>query len=205
MQTRRRASLGGIQQRRASSYDVLLNDIANGKEVVFHDHHETQKETAEQKKHAFDLIRGSPQNVLGVEMKFEEKLGEGAAGIVYKASFRQRTCAAKTLKPGTRSDSQEYKDLLIELDVLATMRSHPNVVQFYGACIENPSYPVILQELMEGPNLEYFLSTLSTGFNLGRPCIYGWTLNILTAIEHLHCSNPTIVHRFVPDLQSVGG
>ena len=45
----------------------------------------------------------------------------------------------------------------MELDVLTTVGQHQNLVAFYGACVEDESSPVILEEYVEGPNLEKYL------------------------------------------------
>jgi hypothetical protein len=45
----------------------------------------------------------------------------------------------------------------MELDVLTIVGKHQNLVEFYGACIQDPTNPVILEEFVEGPNLEHFL------------------------------------------------
>ena len=52
---------------------------------------------------------------------------------------------------------QAYKDLVMELDVLTSVGKHQNLVEFYGACVQDPTNPVILEEFVEGPNLEQFL------------------------------------------------
>ncbi len=45
----------------------------------------------------------------------------------------------------------------MELDVLTSVGKHQNLVEFYGACVQDPTNPVILEEFVEGPNLEHFL------------------------------------------------
>jgi serine/threonine protein kinase len=52
---------------------------------------------------------------------------------------------------------QAYRDLVMELDVLTSVGKHQNLVEFYGACVQDPTNPVILEEFVEGPNLENFL------------------------------------------------
>ena len=45
----------------------------------------------------------------------------------------------------------------MELDVLTSVGKHQNLVEFYGACVQDPTNPVILEEFVEGPNLEHYL------------------------------------------------
>jgi serine/threonine protein kinase len=69
------------------------------------------------------------------------------------------------------------------------------VVGFLGACIEDLSKPAIIEELIDGPNLDQYLSVKRAGFNLGQPKVYKWSLDILSALEHLHGLDPVVMHR----------
>jgi serine/threonine protein kinase len=55
---------------------------------------------------------------------------------------------------------QAYKDLIMELEVLTSVGKHQNIVEFYGACVQDSANPVILEEFVEGPNLEQFLAVI---------------------------------------------
>jgi hypothetical protein len=44
----------------------------------------------------------------------------------------------------------------MEIDVLCAVGRHPNLVAFYGACIDDKEHPIILEELMTGPNVDQF-------------------------------------------------
>mmetsp|Transcript_16793 Transcript_16793/g.35505 ORF Transcript_16793/g.35505 Transcript_16793/m.35505 type:complete len:309 (-) Transcript_16793:338-1264(-) len=144
---------------------------------------------------AFANVRQGSFEVKPEEIEYFEKIGEGAMAVIYRAKMRNLTCAAKKLKNSTRTDSQAYKDLVMELDVLTSVGKHQNLVEFYGACVQDPTNPVILEEFVEGPNLEHFLEKKSPGFNLGRTTIYSWSLDIVRALDHLHNRNPIIMHR----------
>jgi serine/threonine protein kinase len=65
-------------------------------------------------------------------------------------------------------DSVEYQRLLIELAILAGVGSHPNIVGFLGACMQDLTSPMIVKELVEGTSLEEHLDNRSTGFNIGQ-------------------------------------
>lgn len=132
------------------------------------------------------------------ELQYQTVIGEGAMAVVYKAKFRDKICAAKKLKCSTTTQSQEYNDLLVELEILSTVGDHPNLVHFYGACIEDLNSPIILEELMEGGSLQGFLSDLPPRFTLMRSTIYGWTLDMFRGLNHLHNREPIIMHRYSP-------
>ena len=83
---------------------------------------------------------------LSCEVKPEDfllgrKLGEGSMGEVFECSYRGTKCAAKRLKKGTAEDSVQYNDLLVEAHALANVGRHPNIVAFYGACIQEQGSP----------------------------------------------------------------
>lgn len=69
------------------------------------------------------------------------KLGEGSMAEVFEATFRGQKCAAKRLKKGVAENSVQYNDLLVEVHILANIGSHPNIVTFYGACIQEDCCP----------------------------------------------------------------
>ena len=127
-----------------------------------------------------------------------EIIGEGAEAVVYKAEFRGQICAAKKLKRGTSTKTQEYSDILVELEILSTIGMHDNLVHFFGACIEDQTSPVILEELMEGGSLQSFLSNLPPRFTLMRETVFGWTADMFRGLNHLHNREPIIMHRSAP-------
>ncbi len=69
------------------------------------------------------------------------KLGEGSMAEVFEATFRGQKCAAKRLKKGVTENSVQYHDLLVEVHTMASIGSHPNIVTFYGACIQEDCCP----------------------------------------------------------------
>jgi len=123
-----------------------------------------------------------------------QKIGEGAMAVICKAKLRGMPCVAKKLKTGTQINSQAYKDLVMELDILCSVGKHPNLVEFYGACISNPEKPILFEEFVDGPNVEAFFQR-NQGFKLKRKTIYSWSLDIIQALDFLHNRNPIIIHR----------
>jgi serine/threonine protein kinase len=143
---------------------------------------------------AFSNVHRGHWEVQPDEIQVGAKIGEGANAVIHKAKFRGQQCVSKMLKSGVNPTTQAYKDLIMELDILTTVTAHPNVVQFMGACIKAPEKPVILEEYVDGPNLESFLSN-RRGNKLERRTIYGWSLDLLRALDFLHNRNPIIIHR----------
>jgi serine/threonine protein kinase len=143
---------------------------------------------------AFSNVQRGHWEVSPEEIELGPKIGEGANAVIMKAKFRQQNCVAKMLKSGVSGNTQAYKDLIMELEILTSVTAHPNVVQFMGACIQTPEKPVVLEEYVDGPTLENFLQA-RRGTKLERRTIYGWSLDLLRALDFLHNRNPIIIHR----------
>lgn len=90
---------------------------------------------------ALEEIKSHSCEVHPDEISFGSKLGEGSMAEVYECMFKGTKCAAKKLKKGTAENSSQYNDLLIEVHTLASIGQHPNIVTFYGACIQEKSNP----------------------------------------------------------------
>ena len=92
---------------------------------------------------AFGNVQRGHWEVQPEEIQLGSKIGEGANAVILKARFRGQTCVAKMLKSGVSANTQAYKDLIMELEILTSVTAHPNVVQFMGACIRTPEKPVV--------------------------------------------------------------
>jgi len=143
---------------------------------------------------AFGNVQRGHWEVQPEEIELGKKIGEGANAVIVVARFRGNTCVAKMLKTGVAPNTQAYKDLIMELEILTSVTAHPNVVQFMGACIRQPEKPVVLEEYVDGPTLESFL-TKRAGNKLEQRTIYGWSMDLLRALDFLHNRNPIIIHR----------
>ena len=125
---------------------------------------------------AFNAVHLHSCEIHRDQLQINEQLGEGEFGLVCKGSWRGQPCAIKKLKGGITKDSVQYQRLLMELTILAGVGVHPNIVGFFGACINDLGSPLIVEELVDGTNLEEYLDRKSSGFNLGRAkVIRSWT------------------------------
>ena len=111
-------------------------------------------------------------NAVRDELLFRNKIGEGEFGVVFKGIYRGKPCAVKMLKRGIKRDSAQYQRMLMELSILAIVKPHTNVIRFLGACLEDMSKPLIIEEYVDGPSLEDHLSNKSDGFNIGKQMVH---------------------------------
>ena len=121
-------------------------------------------------------------------------LGRGATSTAFRSTFNGKSYAAKVLKDEDQLIGNVHQSVITEVSTLSKLGHHPNVVQFHGICLDKSFRPIILMELVEGKDLERYLTQLRPGFDLGRPTIQKWSLDLLSALEYLHTRDPIIIH-----------
>eukprot|EP00931_Biecheleriopsis_adriatica_P018584 TRINITY_DN12981_c0_g2_i1.p1 TRINITY_DN12981_c0_g2~~TRINITY_DN12981_c0_g2_i1.p1 ORF type:complete len:718 (+),score=105.93 TRINITY_DN12981_c0_g2_i1:78-2231(+) len=123
-----------------------------------------------------------------------EPLGSGGCGTVMKATFYGATVALKTMKTESARGRQTQ---LQELRMLRHVR-HPNIVTFYGACVQLESLEVKL--VFEHIDLGITLRTL-VDHSKDEPEILplgaraNLTLHVCRAVLFIHNMDPPIIHR----------
>lgn len=90
------------------------------------------------------------------DIKWLEKIGNGAMCEVFKVEFNGKIAAGKKLfdKFSDDSMSKPFQDMVNEVNFVADLGSHPNVCEFYGFSLGPNDSPVLVMELIEGPTLE---------------------------------------------------
>ncbi|XP_068762386.1 fibroblast growth factor receptor 2-like isoform X2 [Montipora capricornis] len=104
----------------------------------------------------------------------DEKLGEGAFGIVRKGKYRAKNgqildVAVKQLKD--TAGVSENSDLLNEIKIFKQAGQHPNIVNFVGECIKSDKI-LLVTELVNGKSLEVFLKSKKIEFAANQPRKY---------------------------------
>ena len=117
-------------------------------------------------------VRNNSNEIQSSEIKIGREIGRGAFGSIFKGVWNGKKCAFKMLEKGTSTDSQHYLRHMVEISIMNDLNYHPNIIQFYGACFDNVSAPILVEELVDGPNLEEYLRPKRLGFNLGQAKVY---------------------------------
>ncbi|XP_068706025.1 uncharacterized protein [Montipora foliosa] len=90
-------------------------------------------------------------------LKIAEELGSGAFGVVRKGYLMRNNkvieCAVKMLK--RHGTENELRDLYNELNIMASVGNHPNVVSLIGACSEDGPLWVVVKFAENGSLLDY--------------------------------------------------
>jgi eukaryotic-like serine/threonine-protein kinase len=129
---------------------------------------------------------------LGGKYLLESLLGEGGMGSVYRARNTQidRIVAIKTLRPELAGNADIVERFLREAKA-ANAVGHPNVVDIIDLGHDELGAPFIVQEYLEGEDLDQYLERLE------RPLSVQETLDLLMpiieALETAHSKG--VVHR----------
>jgi len=134
------------------------------------------------------------ENILQInknDLEIKGKLGEGILGQVYKGKWLKIDLfvAIKTLHLTHFNDDMKKK-LINELLILKSV-SHPNIVKFYGVCVDEDQYSLIT----EYASLRSLFDLLEEKRKFSLPEQLSIGIQIATGINYLHQSKPQILHR----------
>ncbi|KAL6059709.1 Non-receptor tyrosine-protein kinase TNK1 [Balamuthia mandrillaris] len=88
------------------------------------------------------------------ELKFIEKIGEGAFGEVWRGLWRNSEVAIKKLRT---MDDEQLQDFMLEAQTLKTLRPHGNVIRLLGIVKEDDKPFCIVTEFMDQGDLNSYL------------------------------------------------
>ncbi|KAI9080454.1 hypothetical protein K1719_037568 [Acacia pycnantha] len=121
-------------------------------------------------------------------LKFEDKVGSGSFGDLYKGTYCSQVVAIKVLKPEL-TNTDMLREFAQEVYIMRKIR-HRNVVQFIGACTRPPN-PCIVTEFMSRGSLYDFLHKQRGVFKL--PSLLKVAIDVSKGMNYLHQNN--IIHR----------
>ncbi|XP_037833697.1 mitogen-activated protein kinase kinase kinase 7-like isoform X2 [Kryptolebias marmoratus] len=121
------------------------------------------------------------------DIQFEAAVGRGTFGVVFKAVWKGKDVAIKTIE----SDA-ERNAFLVELRQLSRV-SHPNIVKLYGSCDD----PVCLvMEYAECGSLYNLLHSADPLPHYTAAHAMSWCLQCADGVAYLHAMKPkALIHR----------
>ncbi|KAL3748802.1 hypothetical protein ACJRO7_009956 [Eucalyptus globulus] len=125
---------------------------------------------------------------------FQEKLGQGGYGCVYKGKLKDGQLVAVKLLKKLKGDAEEFFNEVASI----SRTSHVNVVNLLGFCFEG-SKRALIYEFMPNGSLEKFIfnrsNTLELDQLLSWDKLYQISLGIAHGLEYLHRGcNTRILH-----------
>ncbi|KAJ1684947.1 hypothetical protein LUZ63_016337 [Rhynchospora breviuscula] len=151
---------------------------------------QTEIEMLIEKYGSFAPKRYNYRELKKITKSFQDKLGKGGFGTVYKGSLGDgRFVAVKFLHNATRN-GEEFLNEVISIG----RTSHVNVVNLLGFCIEGSKRALIYEYMPNGSLDSYIYSEISRDV-LGWEKLYDIAISIARGIEYLHRGcNTRIVH-----------
>eukprot|EP00028_Trichosphaerium_sp_Am-I-7-wt_P004129 CAMPEP_0168524752 /NCGR_PEP_ID=MMETSP0405-20121227/10853_1 /TAXON_ID=498012 /ORGANISM="Trichosphaerium sp, Strain Am-I-7 wt" /LENGTH=328 /DNA_ID=CAMNT_0008547051 /DNA_START=738 /DNA_END=1720 /DNA_ORIENTATION=+ len=125
-------------------------------------------------------------------LRFKKRIGFGSTGEVYYAVWNRSTdVAVKTIKvPMEYLDAVSKREWIREIKLLSEL-SHPNVVQFLGACVTEDNIYLVTEYLPRGSVGDL----LAKKPILSKIMIVRIMADTAAGIHYLHNRTPVLVHR----------
>ncbi|XP_019940685.2 mitogen-activated protein kinase kinase kinase 7-like isoform X1 [Paralichthys olivaceus] len=121
------------------------------------------------------------------DIQVEAAVGRGTFGVVYKAVWKGKDVAIKTIE----SDN-ERNAFLVELRQLSRV-NHPNIVKLYGSC-DNPV--CLVMEYAECGSLYNVLHSADPQAQYTSSHAMSWCLQCAKGVAYLHAMKPkALIHR----------
>ncbi|XP_028738764.1 serine/threonine-protein kinase TNNI3K isoform X2 [Peromyscus leucopus] len=126
------------------------------------------------------------------EIEFHEIIGSGSFGKVYKGRCRNKIVAIKRYRANTYCSKSDVDMFCREVSILCQL-NHPCVVQFVGACLEDPSQFAIVTQYIPGGSLFSLLHEQKRILDLQSKLIIA--VDVAKGMEYLHSLTQPIIHR----------
>ncbi|XP_030500409.2 rust resistance kinase Lr10 [Cannabis sativa] len=156
--------------------------------------------------------RYSYADIKHITSQFNEKLGEGAYGVVYKGKLSAKFFVAVKILNNLKGNGEEFVN---EVGTIGRIH-HINVVRLVGYCADGFRRALVYEFLPNG-SLQQYISSPDSDHFLGWEKLMDITLGIAKGIEYLHqgCDqrilhfdikphNVLLDHNFVPKLSDFG-
>ena len=121
----------------------------------------------------------------------QKSLGGGAWGYVVEGQFRGQQVAVKSIHEAIITEQHVLKRVYREICTMAQM-SHPNLVQFIAAVLDDQGGPMIITELLDTTLRKAYKDSL---LNMAQ-CIDLFR-DVASALSYLHELEAPIIHRDV--------
>ncbi|XP_017584872.1 PREDICTED: serine/threonine-protein kinase TNNI3K [Corvus brachyrhynchos] len=123
------------------------------------------------------------------EIEFHEIIGSGSFGKVYKGRCRNKIVAIKRYRANTYCSKSDVDMFCREVSILCRL-NHPCVIQFVGACLDDPSQFAIVTQYLQ---VILIFFTKYRILDLQSKLIIA--VDVAKGMEYLHNLTQPIIHR----------
>ncbi|XP_059146369.1 serine/threonine-protein kinase TNNI3K-like [Physella acuta] len=126
------------------------------------------------------------------DLEFQETIGSGSFGKVYKGKCKGRTVAIKRYRASSFGAKSDVDMFCREVAILAKLNS-PYVINFIGACLDDPSQFAIVTHYVSGGSLFSLLHEQKRLIDIQSKLTIA--LDVAKGMEYLHNMPLPIIHR----------
>ncbi|VDK70940.1 unnamed protein product [Onchocerca ochengi] len=127
------------------------------------------------------------------DVDFQEAIGSGSFGKVYKGTYRGKTVAIKRYRAVAFGSKSEVNMFCREVSILSKLQ-HPNVINFVGACLEDPSQFAIITEFLVNGSLFSLLHEQKRVLEMALRLNIG--IDVARGMRYLHeLAQQPVIHR----------
>ncbi|KAM6938786.1 serine/threonine-protein kinase TNNI3K [Lycodopsis pacificus] len=126
------------------------------------------------------------------ELEFKEIIGSGSFGKVYRGKCRNKIVAIKRYRANTYCSKSDVDMFCREVSILCRL-NHPCIIQFMGACLDDPSQFAIVTQYVSGGSLFSLLHEQKRLIDLQSKLVIG--IDVAKGMEYLHNLTQPIIHR----------
>uniref|UniRef100_H2LG72 TNNI3 interacting kinase n=1 Tax=Oryzias latipes TaxID=8090 RepID=H2LG72_ORYLA len=126
------------------------------------------------------------------ELEFNEIIGSGSFGRVYRGKCRNKIVAIKRYRANTYCSKSDVDMFCREVSILCRL-NHPCIIQFVGACLDDPSQFAIVTQYISGGSLFSLLHEQKRLIDLQSKLIIA--IDVAKGMEYLHNLTQPIIHR----------
>ncbi|KAL4002105.1 Ankyrin repeats (3 copies) family protein [Acanthocheilonema viteae] len=127
------------------------------------------------------------------DVDFQEAIGSGSFGKVYKGTYRGKIVAIKRYRAVAFGSKSEVDMFCREVSILSKLQ-HPNVINFVGACLDDPSQFAIITEFLVNGSLFSLLHEQKRVLEMALRLNIG--IDVARGMRYLHeLAKRPVIHR----------
>ncbi|KRZ97039.1 Serine/threonine-protein kinase TNNI3K [Trichinella sp. T8] len=137
-------------------------------------------------------LLGNQYHIQMSDIDLQESVGSGSFGKVYKCVLNNRTVAVKRYRSWSVGSKSDVKMFCREVSIMSRL-NHPNILQFIGACLDDPSQFALVTEFAQDGSLFNALHEEKRFFDAEFK--FSICFDVASAMNYLHKRSYPIIHR----------